>query len=322
MANFVAIGTHTYRPMKRPLSLSLLRRLRCGALCGGLLLAAAACTSVAITGRKQLLLVSDSEVLSLSQQNYSDYMRTAKLSTNATQTQLVRTVGQRIAAAVERYLQQNGQGDEVKNYAWEFNLVQDATPNAFCMPGGKIVVYDGILPYTRDANGLAIVLGHEVAHAVARHSAEQLSRQLLLNYGGQALSKVMAQQSTTSQVLAQQVFGLGAQYGVTLPYSRQNESEADRIGLIFAAMAGYNPEAAIPFWERMAAAGGSSTPEFMSTHPSDEKRIKNLRKLMPEALRYYRGGTATGSTTGTKTVGGVRTSGTRVFTPEELNGGR
>ncbi|MGI6220240.1 MAG: M48 family metallopeptidase [Bacteroidaceae bacterium] len=305
---------------------SFYRMLRRTALCLAAGAALAACSSVAITGRKQLLLVSDSEVLSLSQQNYSEYMRTAKKSTDAAQTQLVRTVGQRIASAVETYLRQNGQASEIQNYAWEFNLVQDATPNAFCMPGGKIVVYEGILPYTRDANGLAIVLGHEVAHAVARHSAEQISRQLLLNYGGQALSSVMASKSATSQVLAQQVFGLGAKYGVTLPYSRQNESEADRIGLIFAAMAGYDPQAAIPFWQRMSAGTSGSTPEFMSTHPSDETRIENLRELMPEALRYYKGGSqpvttpASGGTT--RIVGGVPTSGTRVFTPEELNGGR
>lgn len=311
--------------MKHFSHFSTLRGLRRTALAGLTALLAAACSSVALTGRKQLLLVSDSEVLSLSQQNYSEYMSTAKRSTDAAGTQLVQTVGRRIASAVETYLRQNGMGDEVKNYAWEFNLVADPTPNAFCMPGGKIVVYEGILPYTRDAEGLAVVLGHEVAHAVARHSAEQISRQLLLNYGGQALSKVMALKSTGSQVLAQQVFGLGAKYGVTLPYSRQNESEADRIGLIFSAMAGYNPEAAIPFWQRMAAGGSSSTPEFMSTHPSDETRIENLRKLMPEALRYYRGGgtaVKSGTAVRTGTVGGVRTGGTRVFTPEELNGGR
>ena len=248
----------------------------------------AGCNSVAVTGRKQLLLVSDAEVLSLSQQSYSKYMTSAKKSTKTSQVQLVQTVGRRIANAVETYLKQNGMQEELRNYAWEFNLVQDDTPNAFCMPGGKIVVYEGILPYTQNAEGLAIVLGHEVAHAVARHSAEQMSRQLVVNYGGQALSGLMQNQSAASQVLAQQVFGLGAKYGVTLPHSRQNETEADRIGLIFAAMAGYNPQAAIAFWQRMAAGAGGSTPQFLSTHPSDATRIAHLKKIMPEALKYYK----------------------------------
>lgn len=283
------------------------------------------CATVPVTGRKQVLLVNDSEVLSASLTEYKSYMKTATRSTNAQWTAQVERVGRNIANATEAYLRQTGQAAEIQNFAWEFNLVKSDELNAFCMPGGKIVVYEGLMKIVASDDELAVVLGHEVAHAVARHSAEQISRQLLLNYGGQALSKVMASKSTGSQVLAQQVFGLGAKYGVTLPYSRQNESEADRIGLIFSAMAGYNPEAAIPFWQRMAAGGSSSTPEFMSTHPSDETRIENLRKLMPEALRYYRGGgTAAGSGTAvrTGTMGGVRTGGTRVFTPEELNGGR
>lgn len=254
-----------------------------------LLLLTFSCSRVALTGRKQLLLVSDSEVLSLSNQSYSKYMATAKKSTNAAQIQLVQKVGRKIANSVETYLRNNGMASEISNFAWEFNLIQDATPNAFCMPGGKIVVYEGILPYTQNEEGLAIVLGHEVAHAVARHSAEQMSRQLLANYGGQALSVATSGQSSVTQTLAQEVFGLGAQYGVMLPYSRKNESEADEIGLIFAAMAGYNPQASIAFWKRMAAGSGGSVPEFMSTHPSDETRIRKLEKLIPEAMKYYTG---------------------------------
>ncbi len=271
----------------------------------GILLLVVGCSKVALTGRKQLLLVSDSEVLSLSSQSYSQYMSSAKKSTNAAQTQMVNKVGRKIADAVETYMLNNGMESELASYAWEFNLVQDATPNAFCMPGGKIVVYEGILPYTQNEEGLAIVLGHEVAHAVARHSAEQMSRQLLANYGGQALNMATAGKSSTTQALAQQVFGLGAQYGVMLPYSRNNETEADDIGLIFAAMAGYNPQAALGFWQRMAASGGAGVPEFMSTHPSDDTRIKNLQKKIPEAMKYYTGTAVSAPTTTVKGVKGT-----------------
>lgn len=256
------------------------------------LLIVSSCSTVALTGRKQLHLVSDEEVLSLSKQSFNEYMATAKPSTNAQQTAMVVRVGKRIAMAVETYLRNNGRADDVKEFAWEFHLVQDKTPNAFCMPGGKIVVNEGILPYTQTEDGLAIVLGHEVAHAVAKHSAERISQQMLVSYGGVGLGLLLSRKSDTTQELAQTVYGLGAQVGVMLPYSRLNESEADRMGLIFAAMAGYNPEAAIPFWQRMSQQGGG-TPEFLSTHPSDNTRIKRLRELMPEALKYYKQGTAT-----------------------------
>lgn len=245
------------------------------------------CSTVALTGRKQLRLVSNEEVLSLSKQSFNEYMATAKPSTNAAQAAMVARVGKRIAAAVEKYLSTHGRAGDIKEFAWEFHLVQDKEPNAFCMPGGKIVVNEGILPYTQTEEGLAIVLGHEVAHAVAKHSAERISQQMLMSYGGTALGLVLMKKSEETQTLAQTVYGLGAQVGVMLPYSRLNENEADYIGLIFTAMAGYNPEAAISFWQRMAAQGGS-TPEFLSTHPSDNTRIKRLQEYMPEALKYYR----------------------------------
>lgn len=221
-------------------------------------------------------------------------MKTAKPSTNAANTAMVVRVGKRIAAAVETYLRNNGMAAEVQNFAWEFHLVQDQEPNAFCMPGGKIVVNEGILPYTQTEEGLAIVLGHEVGHAVAKHSAERLSQQMVASYGGQILSGVLANKSAATQMLAQQVYGLGAQYGVMLPYSRKNESEADHLGLVFAAMAGYNPQAAVSFWQRMASSGSQKVPEFMSTHPSDVSRISNIQKLMPEALKYYTPGQTSG----------------------------
>lgn len=259
-----------------------------------MLLLLTGCGSVALTGRKQLLLVSDSEVMSLSNSSFQDYMKTAKPSTNAANTAMVVRVGKRIAGAVETYLRNNGMAGEVQNFAWEFHLVQDQEPNAFCMPGGKIVVNEGILPYTQTEEGLAIVLGHEVGHAVAKHSAERLSQQMVASYGGQILSGVLANKSATTQMLAQQVYGLGAQYGVMLPYSRKNESEADHLGLVFAAMAGYNPQAAVSFWQRMASSGSQKVPEFMSTHPSDASRISNIQKLMPEALKYYTPGQTSG----------------------------
>ena len=245
------------------------------------------CSTVALTGRKQLRLVSDEEVMSLSNQSYSEYMKNAKLSANAANTAMVVRVGKKIAAAVETYLRNNGHASEVAQFAWAFHLVQDATPNAFCMPGGKIVVNEGILPYTQTEDGLAVVLGHEVAHAVAKHSAERISQQLLVNYGGAALGMLLQNKSETTRNLAMTVYGLGSQVGVILPYSRLNEGEADHMGIIFTAMAGYDPRAAIPFWQRMSA-GGSSTPEFLSTHPGDTNRIKKLEEWMPEALKYYK----------------------------------
>lgn len=245
--------------------------------------------TVPITGRKQHLLVSDEQVLSLSNKEYSDYMKTAKTSTNATHTAMVKRVGQRLANAVELYLREHGQSDEIKNYQWEFNLVQDNTANAFCMPGGKIVVYEGLLPITQNESALAIVLGHEIAHAVAKHSAEQLSSQIRSQYGSKILGAVLTSTgvSSTTSAVAQNVFGLGSKFS-SLHYSRKNESEADYMGLIFAAMAGYDPNVATNFWQRMAASSSNTTPAFLSDHPSDAKRIADIQKWMPEALKYYK----------------------------------
>ena len=248
------------------------------------------CTSVPLTGRRQLNLVPDEEVLSLSLQQYSDYMKTAQKSSNAQNTALVVKVGQNIANAVVSYYKTNGMEALLNGYSWEFNLIKDDQVNAFCMPGGKIVVYEGILPYTQTESGLAVVLGHEVAHAVAKHANEQMSQQIVTQYGAAAVGQVLSGSSSTLQTIGNTVFGLGAQYGVLLPYSRKHEHEADDLGLIFMAIAGYDPTQALSFWQRMSEQG-TAVPEFMSTHPSDASRIADIQKKLPEALKYYKGGT-------------------------------
>ena len=244
------------------------------------------CSSVPITGRSQLNLVSDDQVLSLSLQEYNDYIKTAKKSTDPSATALVTTVGHKIADAVEAYYKYVGMESALSGYSWEFNLIDDPQVNAFCMPGGKIVVYTGILPYTQDENGLAVVLGHEVAHAVAKHANERMSQQMVAQYGAAGLDAVLSKSSSAVKSVGQTVFGVGAQYGVLLPYSRKQESEADHLGLIFMAIAGYSPQVAVPFWQRMSQQG-SSTPEFMSDHPSDNTRIAAIQKEIPEAMEYY-----------------------------------
>lgn len=259
--------------------------------------------TVPITGRKQKLLVSDEQVLSLSNQQYTDYMKTAKPSTNATNTAMVKRVGQRLATAVETYLKNNGLADETRYYSWEFNLVQENQINAFCMPGGKIVVYEGILPVTQTEAALAIVLGHEIAHAVAKHSAERISNDIRQQYGGQILGAVLqgAGVSTDWQQIGSAAFGLGSKIGSSA-YSRSQENEADHLGLIFAAMAGYDPQVAVGFWQRMASASGGSSAGLFSDHPADATRIKNIQGWLPEAQRYYTGGTTSTTTNaGTKT---------------------
>ncbi|MCL1938968.1 MAG: M48 family metallopeptidase [Candidatus Azobacteroides sp.] len=247
------------------------------------------CGSVPITGRRQLNLVSDSEVLSLSLQQYGDYIKTAKKSTDKASIALVEKVGQRIAGAVEAYFKSTGQEKLLEGYQWEFNLVDDPQVNAFCMPGGKIVVYTGILPYTKDETGLAVVLGHEVGHAIAKHANERMSQQMAVQYGGAAVGAALGKSSAVIQTIGTQVYGLGAQVGVMLPFNRKQELEADHLGLILMAIAGYDPSYAIPFWERMSQQGGSKTSELLSTHPSDNTRIAEIRKALPEAMKYYNG---------------------------------
>ena len=245
--------------------------------------------TVPVTGRKVRLWVSDEQVLSLSEKEYKSYLTSTKLSTNATQTAMVKRVGSRLATAVETYLKQTNRMDAIQNYSWEFNLVQDNSANAFCMPGGKIVVYEGLLPVTQDETSLAIVLGHEIAHAVAKHSAEQMSTLIRQQYGAQALSVLMqgAGASSGLQNIAGTVFGLGAK-GASAKYSRNHESEADHLGIIFAAMAGYDPQKAVDFWKRMSQATGGGSKSWLSTHPTDATRIAQIQAWMPEAMKYYK----------------------------------
>lgn len=245
------------------------------------------CSSVPITGRKQLTLVSDAEVLSSSLSQYKGYMEKASISGNKTQSEMVTRVGKAIAAATETYLRNNGMSAEVANFSWEFNLVNNSELNAFCMPGGKIVVYEGLMKIISSDDELAVVLGHEVAHAVAKHSNERMSQQILTQYGSNILNSALSNKSAAVQSVAGQVFGLGAQYGVMLPFSRKQESEADYMGLVLMSMAGYDPDVAIGFWQKMSASGSTSVPEFMSSHPSDATRIANIRKNVSKIKAAY-----------------------------------
>lgn len=245
------------------------------------------CTSVPITGRKQLLLMPESSMMAMSFTQYDDFLKETKVSTDKKNTELVKSVGARISKAVEQYMANQGLSSHLDGYAWEFNLVDDATPNAWCMPGGKVVFYTGILPYCQDENGIAVVMGHEIAHAVARHGNERMSQQMVTQFGAELGSAMLSEKSAQTQAMFSTVYGLGSQLLVALPYSRSHETEADKLGLIFMAMAGYNPEHAITFWQRMAASSGAKSPQFLSTHPSDETRVRDLQNFMHEALKYY-----------------------------------
>ena len=253
-------------------------------VCAGLILVS--CGAVPLTGRKQILLVSDQEVYQAGLTQYKEYIASSELSKDTKTTAMVKSVGKKLADATEKYLRANGFESEIANLQWEFNLVKNNEVNAFCMPGGKIVVYEGLLKICSSDDELAVVVGHEVAHAVAKHSNERISQQLLTQYGAQILGQALSEKSANIQKIGNTVYGLGAQYGVTLPFSRKHESEADYMGLIFMTMAGYNPSTAITFWQKMSASGGASVPEFMSTHPSDATRISDIKKYLPELEKY------------------------------------
>jgi predicted Zn-dependent protease len=266
-------------------------RLCLATLTAAFLLAALvpSCSTVPVTGRRQFNMIPGSTMLSMSAQQYTDFLKTNKPVTNTAQSQQVVKVGKRIQAAVEQYFRQNNLEGQLSGYQWEFNVVDSKEVNAWCMPGGKVVVYTGILPVTKTDEGLAVVMGHEIAHAVAEHGSERMSQQLVANFGGMALEKLLESKPAATQQLWMTAFGAGTQFGVLLPFSRNQESEADHLGLIFMAMAGYNPTGAVDFWQRMAAQkSGQAPPEFMSTHPSDETRIAQIKEELPEALKYYK----------------------------------
>ena len=247
------------------------------------------CSTVPITGRSQLNLIPGSSMLSMSLQQYDQFIKEHKLSSNQEQAQMVKRVGANIQGAVERYFAGTGLNGYLNDYKWEFNLVEDKQVNAWCMPGGKVVVYTGILPVANGEAGLAVVMGHEIAHAIAEHGNERMSQGLIAQLGGVALSTALATKSAATQQLWMTAYGVGAQYGAILPYSRLQESEADHLGLVFMAMAGYDPHAAVTFWERMASQkGGQAPPEFLSTHPSDATRINEIKRLIPLAMEQYK----------------------------------
>ncbi len=249
------------------------------------LLFAAGCSTAPVSGRKQLKLVSDQQLAAQSAASYAEIIKTGPLSTDKTQTELVQRAGQKISAAVEKYLADTNQSQLLEGFAWEFNLIQEDVPNAWCMPGGKVAFYTGILPFCQDEAGIAVVMGHEIAHAVVGHSAERVSNQMLQQGGSMVASWLGSKTDYHDAIMM--LYGAGSQYGAILPYSRLHEHEADHLGLIFMAMAGYNPEEAVGFWERMAAAGGEKPPALLSTHPSDEARIRKLQEKLPEAMEYY-----------------------------------
>ena len=247
------------------------------------------CTEVGITGRKQFNIVPDSTMNSMSFSNYSEFISASKLSTNAAQTQMVKRVGANIEKAVEKYCADNGQTSTLSGYQWEFNLVEDPNVNAWCMPGGKVVVYTGLLPVTQTEAGLAVVMGHEIAHAFAKHGAERMTQSLTVQMGSIALSTALKNYPEQTKNIFMTSYGAGSQVGVLLPYNRLHENEADHLGLIFMAMAGYDPQAAVDFWQRMADASTGSAPiELLSTHPANATRIKNIKGLLPEAMQYYK----------------------------------
>lgn len=252
----------------------------------------AACATVPLTGRRQLSLVNEKEIQQQAALVYSEFLSdpaTKVVSGNAN-AQLVQRVGKNIASAVNQFLNESGYADEY-DFDWQFTLVEEDQINAWCMPGGKVAIYSGILPVTKNEAGLATVMGHEIAHAIAKHSAERMSQSIVAQAGGAAVGIATAEKSNTTRAVINTAYGLGGQLAL-LSYSRNQESEADRLGLVFMAIAGYNPNEAVGFWERMSQAkqssGGGAPPEFLSTHPSDARRINDIQKLIPEALAYYK----------------------------------
>ncbi len=246
------------------------------------------CSRVPITGRRQTHLLPESDLMAMALSSYNQVLAESKVETTGPNAQSVNKVGLKISQAVTNYLNNHGYSKRIANYQWQFTVINDPTINAWCMPGGKVAFYTGIFPICADEAGIAVVMGHEIAHAIARHGNERMSQGLLLQMGGVALDVATSTKPSETRQLFQLAYGVGANLGIMLPYSRKHESEADRMGLIFMAMAGYDPHQAPLFWERMSKIGGAKPPTLISTHPSDEKRIKDLNKDMAEAMKYYK----------------------------------
>jgi len=247
-------------------------------------LVVAACSTNALTGKQEFNIVSNDQLFPSSFAEYNQFLSENKVVTGTADAALVQKVGSKIRAAVEKYYASKGISNSLQGYQWEYKLVNDKAVNAWCMPGGKIVVYTGILPVTKDEAGLATVLGHEVAHALLNHGAQRMSASQAQAIGAAGLALATSGQSAERQQMFQQYYGVGTNVGVMLPFSRKHESEADEIGLTLMAIAGYNPDNALVFWQRMSSqSGGASTPEILSTHPSDATRIGNIKKLIPSA---------------------------------------
>lgn len=245
------------------------------------------CYTNPVTGRKALSLVDEGTMRQMASQEYASFLTANRPQKGTRDAEMVQRVGSRLASAVQQYLSSKGQSDLISGYQWEFNLVNNNEANAWCMPGGKVAVYTGIMPLAQNEAGLATVVGHEIAHAVARHASERASQQVAAQFGGQALGAVLGSNPGAASQIFNAAVGVGAQ-GALLKFSRDQESEADQMGVIFMAMAGYNPNEAINFWTRMSSKGGSAPPEILSTHPSDQTRMNNLRKWIPEAMKYYK----------------------------------
>jgi predicted Zn-dependent protease len=251
----------------------------------------ASCSQNAITGRNQLTLYNEADIQSMAAQQYQQFLTENKVvsASGSKDAEMVRRVGSRLVAAINSYYSSQGKTAELEGYKWEYNLVNSQEVNAWCMPGGKIVVYTGLLPITQNEAALAVVMGHEIAHALAKHGNERMSQSAVQQMGQQALSVAIANKSAAAQNILLSAYGIGSNVGAMLPFSRKQELEADRYGLIFSSMAGYNPQEAITLWERMkAAAGSSKPPEILSTHPAEDTRIQKLRDFMPEAMKYYK----------------------------------
>lgn len=249
-----------------------------------------ACSQVPVTGRKQINLLPNGQMAEMSLANYNEFLteNKGKVLTSGKEVEMVRSVGKKIATAVETYLKQNGLESRVADFNWEFNVVNDKAVNAWCMPGGRVVFYTGILPVCKDETGIAVVMGHEIAHAVANHGNERMSQGMMQEFGFSILDQALSQKPEATRNLFLTAFGAGSNVLGILPFSRLHESEADKLGLIFMAMAGYDPQAATSFWQRMASLGGQQPPEMLSTHPASDTRIRQIQEFLPEAQKYYK----------------------------------